>query len=138
MTYMTEGRAERWVNRVYQWEALPVNASVSYFVDWDDFRSHFRKEFFPLHAEEAAINRLEGVEYFQGSRNVDEYLDEFRDLVSESGYTSPKTIVVKFCRGLNPDIADAIATMAAGRPNDLDLEGWYDSSTRIDQNSWPT
>ena len=77
---------------------------------------------------------LEGNTYFQGTRNVDDYLDEFRDLISESGYTSPKTIVVKFRRGLNLKIGDVVATMAADRPDDLDPEGWYEAAVRIDQN----
>jgi len=41
MTYMSQGRAQRWVNRIYRWEALPANANVDYFVDWDHFRSVF-------------------------------------------------------------------------------------------------
>ena len=105
-----------------------------YFVDWADFRSCFRTEFFPLHSEAAATNCLEGIAYFQGRRTVDDYLDDFRDLISDSGYLDPKTIVVKFRRGLNPTIADAVATMAAGRPDDLDPEAWYEAAIRIDQN----
>jgi len=112
---------------------LPANAGVNYFVDWDDFQASFRKEFFPLHAEAVATNVLEGTTYFQGTRNVDNYLDEFRDLVSASGYTSPKTIVVKFRRGLDVEIGDAIATMATGRPDDFDPEGWFEAAVRIDQ-----
>jgi hypothetical protein len=96
MTYMSRDRAQKWVTRIYDWEMLPANAGVNYFIDWDDFRASFRKEFFPLHAEAVATNTLEGTAYFQGTRNVDDYLDEFRDLVSTSGYTSPKTIVVEF------------------------------------------
>ena len=80
-----------------------------------------------------ATNILEGQTYFQGSCSVDDYLDYFRDLISESGYTSPKTIVVKFRRGLDPKIGDAVATMAANRPDDLDPEGWYEAVVRIDQ-----
>ena len=40
------------------------------FLDWVDFEQQFRKD------------------------------DQFRDLIDESGYTDPKTIVVKFRRGL--------------------------------------
>jgi predicted aspartyl protease len=134
MTYMSQGRAQRWVNRIYQWEALPANANVNYFVDWDHFRSVFRNEFYPLHANAVATNMLEGQTYFQGDHSVDDYLDDFRDLIAESGYTSPKTIVVKFRRGLNPEIGDTVATMAANRPDDLDPEGWYEAVVRIDQN----
>ncbi len=35
------------------------------------------------------------------------------------------------------EIGDAIATMAAGRPDDLDPEGWFEAAVRIDQaNTW--
>ncbi len=64
MTYMNQGRAQKWVNRVYHWEATPANIGSSHFVDWDDFRSRFRTEFFPLHSDAAATNKLEGTTYF--------------------------------------------------------------------------
>jgi hypothetical protein len=134
MTYMNQGRAQKWVNRVYLWEAKPANIGNPHFIDWDDFRSRFRTEFFPLHSDAAATNKLEGTSYFQNRRPVDDYLDDFRDLISESGYSDPKTIVVKFRRGLNPSIADAVATMASGRPDDLDPEAWYEAAIRFDQN----
>ena len=134
MTYMNQGRAQKWINRVYHWEATPANIGSSHFVDWDDFRSRFRTEFFPLHSDAVATNKLEGTSYFQGRRTVDDYLDDFRDLISDSGYSDPKTIVVKFRRGLNPSIADAVATMASGRPDDLDPEAWYEAAIKFDQN----
>jgi len=77
---------------------------------------------------------LEKTAYFQGSRSVDDYLDDFHNLILESGYTSPKTIVVKFRRGLDLKIGDAVATMAANQSNDLDPEAWYEAAVRIDQN----
>jgi hypothetical protein len=134
MTYMNQGRAQKWANRVYHWEAIPANTSNPHFVNWDDFRSRFRTEFFPLHSDAVATNKLEGTSYFQGRRTVDDYLDDFRDLISDSGYANPKTIVVKFRRGLNPSIVDAVATMASGRPDDLDPEAWFEAAIRFDQN----
>jgi hypothetical protein len=68
-----------------------------------------------------ATNTLEGNTYFQRNRNV----NKFQDLISESGYTSPKTIVVKFRWGPR----DAITTMAVGRPDDLDPEGWFEAGS---------
>src|SRR6202171_2777751 len=94
MTYMNQGRAQKWANRVYHWESIPANIGSTHFVDWDDFRSRFQTEFFPLHSDAVATNKLEGTTYFQGRRAVDDYLDNFRDLISESGYADPKTIVV--------------------------------------------
>ena len=44
---------------------------------------------------------LETSSYFQGKRTVDDYLDQFRDLIYDSVYTDLKTIVVKFRRGLD-------------------------------------
>ena len=54
--------------------------------------------------------------YYQKSRSVDDYLDEFVELVVEAGYTDPKTTVVKFWKGLDPQIQNTIATMAYGCP----------------------
>ena len=66
MTFMYQGRAQKWANRIYRWESILANNGADHFVDWDDFRSHFRTEFFPLHSEAAATNKLEGISYFQG------------------------------------------------------------------------
>jgi len=55
----------------------------------------------PPKAEDEAIGMLATDHYFQGKRTVGEYLDQFRDLIEDSGYTEPKTIVVKFRRGLD-------------------------------------
>jgi hypothetical protein len=102
-------------------------------MDWEDFADEFRTHFFPVDAEASAVNTLESAGYYQKSRNVDDYLDEFRNLITESGYSDPKVIVVKFRRGLNPSIQNAIATMTTGRPSDVDYEGWYSAARRIDQ-----
>jgi len=65
---------------------------------------------------------------------VDEYLDEFQDLITEAGYSDPKTIVVKFRRGLDTQIQNAIATMPSGRPSDMVPMDWYTAARTIDQN----
>jgi hypothetical protein len=51
-----------------------------------------------------AINRLESAAYYKKTQSPDDYLDDFQDLITESGYTDLKTIVVKFRRGLNAQI----------------------------------
>ena len=50
----------------------------------------------PLNLEAATVNVLETSAYFQGRQMVDHYLDQFQDLVYDSGYADPKIIVVKF------------------------------------------
>ena len=65
---------------------------------------------------------------------MDDYLDEFLDLVAESGYTDPKVLVVKFRRGLDPQIQNAVATMANGRPSGTTPIAWYEAARNVDQN----
>jgi len=65
---------------------------------------------------------------------VDEYLDEFQDLIMEAGHSDPKTIVVKFHRGLDTQIQNAIATMPSGRPSDMVPTDWFTAARTIDQN----
>ena len=64
---------------------------------------------------------------------MDDYLDSFLTLVSDTGYTDPQTLVVKFHRGLRTNIQGQIATMPFRRPADTDPEAWYAAARRIDQ-----
>jgi Retrotransposon gag protein len=134
MSYMKAGRAQRWTARIFRWEQLLENSGHFKFLDWEDFRDEFCKYFTPTHADSVATNQLESTAYFQAKRSLDEYMDEFQDLIDEAGYTDPKTTVVKFRRGLNPQIQNAVATMAAGRPSDRDLSAWYSAARTVDQN----
>ena len=104
------------------------------FLNWNDFWDEFKKEFTPAQANSLALNRLETTAYYQRSRLLDDYMDEFLDLIADSGYTNPKTIVVKFRRGLNPLIQNAVATMASGRPSDACLTEWYKVAQTVNQN----
>jgi hypothetical protein len=134
MSYMKSGRAQKWTARIFRWEELPENATSTRFLDWEDFRDEFKREFTPAHIDALAINRLESMAYFQKNRPLDDYVDEFQDLIAESGYTDPKTIVVKFRRGLNSQIQNVVATMASGRPSDTNPEEWYSMARTVDQN----
>jgi hypothetical protein len=131
LSYMKSGRAAKWAARIFKYEEDEGQAK---FLDWMDFREEFRKEFCPANSDAAAINRLETTSYFQRTRSVDEYLDEFLDLIAEAGYTDPKTLVVKFRRGLNPQVQNAVATMSAGRPSDVSPTAWYEAARTVDQN----
>jgi len=93
---MKAGQAAKWSAHVFRWQEQPENVGYHKFVDWEDFQDGFKREFCPVYADSAAINQLESTAYFQKSRSVDEYLDEFQDLIMEVGYSDPKTIVVKF------------------------------------------
>jgi hypothetical protein len=132
LSYLKTGRAAKWAARIFKYEE--DNVGCTKFLDWEDFKAEFRKEFCPANSDAAAINKLESTAYFQKTRSVDDYLDEFLDLIAESGYTDPKTLVVKFRRGLDPQIQNAVATMTNGRPSDIAPTAWYEAAKNIDQN----
>ena len=56
------------------------------------------------------------------------------ELIAEAGYIDPKIVVVKFRKGLDPQIQNTIMTMAYGCPSDSSLENWYEAAKNIDQN----
>jgi len=74
---------------IFWWEEQPENVGYHKFVDWEDFQDEFKREFCPVYADSAAINWLESTAYFQKNCSVDEYLDEFQDLITEAGYSDP-------------------------------------------------
>ena len=130
LAFFKDGRAARWSENLFRQE---VDTSVFPIQSWADFERQFQSQFFLVNAEADAVNALKGSSYYQGNRTVDDYLDCFLTLVSDTGYTDPRTLVVKFRRGLKTNIQGQIATMPFGRPTDTDLETWYAAARRIDQ-----
>jgi hypothetical protein len=82
--------ASHWATR----ETASQNGRL-YFIDWVNFEDEFHKDFMPLNVEAMAVNVLETSTYFQSKQTLDNYLDQFHNLVYDSRYTNPKTIVVK-------------------------------------------
>ena len=97
LTFFKGGRAAKWSENVFRQEA---DTGVFPIQTWRDFEQQFRLHFFSVNVEADAINALEGISYYQGGRMVDDYLDSFQALVSNTGYMDPQTLVVKFRRGL--------------------------------------
>ena len=138
MSYMKASQASKWTTRIFRWEDQPENSDATWFLDWNDFHNEFKKEFTPAHANLVALNWLESMAYYQRSWSLDDYLGKFLDLVADSGYTDPKTIVLKFRRGLNPEIQNAVATWhLEGHLTLTQVDGWYDMAQTIDEN-WAT
>jgi hypothetical protein len=73
-----------------------MRTGVMAFTDWTDFTSELMSAFCPENEAMSALMHLKLDRYFQGQRNVEAYINEFRDLVNMSGYTDPITIVLKF------------------------------------------
>jgi hypothetical protein len=114
MSYMKAGRAQKWTAsaRVFRWEQQEENSGqISSWTGKISVRSSVRNSLchmptlWPL-----TDSSLESNGYYQKNRSLDDYVDEFQDLIVDSGYTDPKTIVVKFQRGLNTQIQNAVAT----------------------------
>ena len=63
---------------------------------------------------------------------MDDYINEFSELVDEAGYIDSLSIVIQFRKGPDQNIQDQIAEMAQGRPSDNDPEGWYSAACTFD------
>jgi len=133
LAFFKDGRAAKWSKNLFRQEA---DTGIFPIQSWTDFEQQFRSQFFPVNAEADAINTLEGSSYYQGNWTVDDYLDSFLILASDARYTDPRTLVVKFCRGLKLNVQSQITTMPFGRPADTNPEAWYAAAWRIDQAGW--
>jgi hypothetical protein len=67
------------------------------FASWREFTEEFTSMFCPENEATMVLMRLKSDQYFQAKRNVEAYIDEFKDLTNLSGYTDPIAIVLKFC-----------------------------------------
>jgi len=130
LTFFKEGCAAKWSENVFRQEA---DTGIFPIQTWRDFEQQFQLHFFPANAKADMINALEGTSYNQGNWMVDDYLNNFQALVSNTGYTDPRTLVVKFRQGLRLGIQNQIATMPYRRPADTDPDAWYRAARRIDQ-----
>ena len=89
VSYMKSRWAAKWAERIFQWEER--NGGYSKFLNWEEFHKEFQRDFCLAHSNVATINKLESTGYYQKSWSVDDYLDEFVELVAEAGYTDSKT-----------------------------------------------
>jgi hypothetical protein len=131
LSYFKGGRAATFAERVIRQE---MRSGKMCFASWDEFRDKFTAVFCPENEATTALMRLESDQYFQGKRNVEAYIDKFKDLIDVSGYTDPITIVLKFRCGLNPTTQDRIAESGTDRPQDRDFNGWFKVARRLDLN----
>ena len=93
LTFFKGGHAAKWSENVFCQE---MNTGIFPMQTWGDFEQQFQVHFFSVNTEVDVINTLEGTSYHQGGQTVDDYLDSFQTLVSNTGYTDSQTLVVKF------------------------------------------
>ena len=65
---------------------------------------------------------------------MDEYIDEFQDLIDQAEYMEGLGIVTKFQCGLQRNIQDLITQLLVGGPEDDKLEKWYAAATWCAEN----
>jgi hypothetical protein len=130
LSFMKKDRAATFSDHTLR---IETRTGLPRFDTFDALYAAFITLFCPANEESTAMMRLETEEYHQNKREVDEYIDEFEDLVALSGYTDPRTITMKFRRGLNPIIQVKIAELARDRPKDDDPTEWYAMARLYDQ-----
>jgi hypothetical protein len=131
LSYMKGDRAARFTDRTMRYAR--DHGSLPY-ASWTSFRKEFVQLFCPKNEMQTARMRLETSKYHQGSRAVDDYVDEFRELIDMAKYEEGANIVLKFRHGLNSEIQRYIACLTAGRPSDDDPEEWFEAAVLCDDN----
>ena len=81
-----------------------------------------------------ALTKLEGTSWYQGKDPVDDYIDQFQELIDIVEYDDDETIMIKFQCGLDPALQNQVALLGDGTPDFGDLEGWYEAIRRVFQN----
>jgi Retrotransposon gag protein/Zinc knuckle len=131
LSFMKSGRAALYANQILRKETSDGHPAFFY---WRDFEQDFTAKFCPKNEATSALTKLESTRYYQGRKAVDDYIDEFTELIEEAGYSDGLSIVMKFRKGLDREVQDRIAEMVLGRPGDDDPEGWYDAARVFDAN----
>jgi hypothetical protein len=76
---------------------------------WDAFIKDYISHFCPLNKRTTVLMKLETKQYYQNKCDVEEYINEFEELINMSQYKDGLAIVLKFHHGLNATIQDKIA-----------------------------
>jgi hypothetical protein len=115
---MKSGPAALYTNQVLQKE---TSGDLPLFLSWTDFGQDFTSKFCPQNKATVALTKLESTGYYQGQKAVDDYIDEFSELINKAGYIEGLSIVMKFGKGLDREVQDQIAEMGQGRPAEMIL-----------------
>jgi len=86
LAFFKDRHAVKWSKNFFRQE---VDTGIFPIRSWTDFEQQFWSQFFLVNAEADAINTLEESLYYQGNQIVDDYLDSFLILASDTGYINP-------------------------------------------------
>jgi hypothetical protein len=128
---MKTSRAALFTQHVLRYES---DLTKRKFSTWPEFCQLFIEEFCLKNETQMALAKLETPRYHQNRRSVDDYIDEFCELIDQAGYTEGLAIMVKFRKGLNREIQNQIAQLVVGRPGDAEPEEWYKAAVMVEEN----
>src|SRR3981189_1874428 len=126
LSYMNAGRASTFAQRIMGTE---TRTRKPVFTSFAEFLQEFELEFCEDETTDALM-RLESDQYYQGTWALEEYMDKFRYLIDISGLSDPYGIILKFRRGLDPDIQNRIAE-SESHPDLSNTNGWYKMAKHI-------
>jgi hypothetical protein len=87
------------------------------------FEAEFRLRFVKENEQDQALTKLESHSYFQGSRDIYQYTDDFEELAITAGYSDTLVRVTKYRSGLDPQI-NVVITTSGTVPDLTDYDGW--------------
>jgi hypothetical protein len=116
MSFMSKCTAARWAERHASADPFP-------FPTWTKFEAEFHLRFVEENEQDQALTKLESRSYFQGSRDIYRYMDDFEELAVTAGYSDALVRVTKYRSGLDPKINVAITTSGTA-PDLTDYDGW--------------
>jgi hypothetical protein len=129
LSLMRTDRAYRFSQRAL---AYMVDNSRWEWNTFEEFSKEFAQEFFTPEEEIDALTRLETSAYHQGRRTIDDYVDDFVELMTRSRFSDMRSAVVKFRKGLEPSFAHTLAESLHPPAND-DLKGWVAQAKQLDR-----
>ena len=129
--FFKSDRAACFANKILRSES---KGKGHYFQDWEAFEKAFLDQFCPKNEQLTALTKLEGTSWYQGKDPVDDYIDQFQELIDLMEYDDDKTIVIKFRCGLDLALQNQVALLGDGTPDFGDLEEWYEAARRVFQN----
>ena len=92
-------------------------------MDWNAFETDFVDIFCPKNEQLLALTRLEGMSWYQGKDSVEEYIDQFVELIDLAEYHDSKMTMIKFHKGLEPGMQTRVALLGSSAPDFNDPKG---------------
>ena len=124
LSYVQGGSADVWKENVME----ELESGEIEYETVEEFFTSLRKEFGGGEEESVKAAELRGME--QGGKTMEEYVQEFKRTVRDSGYEG-RPLIEEFKRGMNGGIRKKL--MEAENPP-TSIEQWYRRATALDRN----